>query len=125
MVMGRTATLSRAHPPLQMPVRARAVIRGEALRLFAEYGPDAVTVRQIAAAAEVSPGLVVHHFGSKDGLRQAVDEQVGRGFDALFAAMGGDDWTSTAAAGARAEAVVAQLPPRAPSPAHLRRLPFP
>lgn len=43
---------------------ARAVIRDEALRLFAERGPDDVTVRQIAAAG-VSPALVVHHFGSK------------------------------------------------------------
>ena len=55
---------------------ARAVIRDEALRLFAGRGPDAVTVRQIAAAAGVSPGLVIHHFGSKDGLREAVDQYV-------------------------------------------------
>lgn len=30
----------------------------------------------MAADAGVSPALVVHHFGSKDGLRQACDEYV-------------------------------------------------
>ncbi|MFK4547934.1 AcrR family transcriptional regulator [Streptomyces tendae] len=34
----------------------RAIIRDEALRLFADQGPDRVTVRQIATAAGVSPG---------------------------------------------------------------------
>jgi AcrR family transcriptional regulator len=29
-----------------------------------------------SSAAGVSPGLVVHHFGSKRGLRQAVDAHV-------------------------------------------------
>lgn len=101
---------------------ARAVIRDEALRLFAERGPDAVTIRQIATAAGVSPGLVVHHFGSKEALRRAVDEHVGQVFDALFAEMDGGDWTSTAAAGSLAEAFVAQLPPDSPVLAYLRRL---
>lgn len=55
---------------------SRAIIRDEALRLFAEHGADAVTVRQIAAAAEVSPALVIRHYGSKDGLREAVDVHV-------------------------------------------------
>ncbi|MFJ5534014.1 TetR family transcriptional regulator [Streptomyces sp. NPDC093261] len=43
----------------------RAVIRDEALCLFAAHGPESVTVRQIASAASVSPGLVVHHFAPK------------------------------------------------------------
>lgn len=52
---------------------ARAIIRDEALRLFAEHGTAAVTVRQIAAAAKVSPALVMRHYGSKEGLHEAVD----------------------------------------------------
>lgn len=52
---------------------ARARIRDAALRLFAERGVDAATVRDIAKAAGVSGGLVRHHFGSKDGLRAACD----------------------------------------------------
>jgi len=44
-----------------------------AMSLFADKGFDGITVRDIAAAANVSVGLINHHFGSKDGLREAVD----------------------------------------------------
>jgi AcrR family transcriptional regulator len=104
---------------------ARAIIRDEALRLFAARGPDAVTVRQIAAAAGVSPALLVHHFGSKEGLRQAVDEHVLNLFEAMFAEMTGEraqDLYDPAATGSLAEAIVAYLPPDSPVPGYLRRL---
>lgn len=55
---------------------ARARIRDAALRLFAERGIDGATIRDIASAAGVSAGLVRHHFGSKDGLRDACDSYV-------------------------------------------------
>ncbi len=45
-----------------------------AMRMFAEKGYDGITVRDISAAAEVSVGLINHHFGSKEGLREAVDK---------------------------------------------------
>ncbi|GAA3441263.1 TetR/AcrR family transcriptional regulator [Planomonospora venezuelensis] len=100
---------------------ARAVIRDRALELFAAQGPDAVTVRRIAAAAGVSPGLVIHHFGSKERLRAAVDEHVAGVFDDLFtrAATGGLDMTDGASL---AEAFLRQLPPGSPVPGYLRRL---
>jgi AcrR family transcriptional regulator len=104
---------------------ARAVIRDEALRLFAARGPDGVTVRQIAAAAGVSPGLVVHHFGSKDGLREEVDRHVLGLFEAMFAEMTADSAPGLfdpAATGSLAEAIVRHLPPDSPVPAYLRRL---
>ncbi len=44
-----------------------------AMALFAEKGFDGVTIRDISGAAEVSVGLINHHFGSKEGLREAVD----------------------------------------------------
>ncbi len=47
-----------------------------ALELFAQDGAAGTSVRAIAAKAEVSPALILHHFGSKDGLRQAVDDFV-------------------------------------------------
>jgi AcrR family transcriptional regulator len=54
---------------------ARAKIREAALGLFGTSG-FGVPLRTVAQAAGVSPGLVIHHFGSKDGLRAAVDESV-------------------------------------------------
>jgi len=53
---------------------ARARIRDAAIDLFAERGFGQATVRDIAQAAGVSSGLLRHHFGSKDGLREACDE---------------------------------------------------
>ena len=101
---------------------ARAVIRDEALRLFAEHGPDAVTVRQIAATAGVSPGLVIHHFGSKDGLREAVDAHVLAMFGTMLGELTTPDLYDPGAAGSLAEAVVRYLPPGSPVPGYLRRL---
>src|SRR5215470_455855 len=101
---------------------ARAVIRDEALRLFAEHGPDAVTVRQIATAAGVSPGLVIHHFGSKDGLLEAVDAHVLAMFETMLGELTTGDLYEPGAAGSLAEAVVRYLPPGSPVPGYLRRL---
>ncbi len=55
---------------------ARARIRDAAIARFAEQGVAATSLRAIAAAAGVSPGLVIHHYGSKDGLRAACDQWV-------------------------------------------------
>jgi TetR/AcrR family transcriptional regulator, regulator of cefoperazone and chloramphenicol sensitivity len=104
---------------------ARAVIRDEALRLFAARGPDAVTVRQIAGAAGVSPGLVLHHFGSKAGLREAVDQHVLGLFDLMLGELTGaaaPDLYDPAASGSLAEAITGHLPADSPVPAYLRRL---
>lgn len=53
----------------------RARIRDAALRRFGIDG-FSTPLRAIAADAGVSPGLVIHHFGSKDGLRSVCDEHV-------------------------------------------------
>jgi AcrR family transcriptional regulator len=59
--------------PAQSDLTARARIRDAALRLFAERGIDGASIRDIAKDAGVSGGLVRHHFGSKEGLRDACD----------------------------------------------------
>jgi AcrR family transcriptional regulator len=50
----------------------RARVRDAAIATFGDQGFD-VGVRAIAKAAKVSPGLVNHHFGSKEGLRAECD----------------------------------------------------
>lgn len=46
----------------------REAILAVARRRFADRGYDATSLRAIAAEAEVDPALVIHYFGSKDGL---------------------------------------------------------
>ncbi|ORV06359.1 TetR/AcrR family transcriptional regulator [Mycobacterium celatum] len=54
---------------------ATARIRDAAIELFGQQG-FGVGLRAIADAAGVSAALVIHHFGSKDGLRKACDDYV-------------------------------------------------
>lgn len=55
---------------------ARARIRDAAITRFAEAGVAVTSVREIAADAGVSAGLVMHHFGSKEALREECDTWV-------------------------------------------------
>lgn len=48
--------------------RSGAAILAAARELFAERGFERTSIRAVAAAAGVDPGLVMQHFGSKDGL---------------------------------------------------------
>ena len=54
---------------------ATARIRDAAIEQYGEHG-FGIGIRAIAKSAGVSPGLVIHHFGSKDGLRKACDDYV-------------------------------------------------
>ena len=110
----------------QNDLTAKATIRNAALRLFAERGADAVTVREIAKQAGVSAALVLHHFGSKDGLRAEVDAFAARAFDAIFEDMPADELVKMLAGGATsgslAEAFARGFPHGSPLPAYLGRL---
>jgi AcrR family transcriptional regulator len=55
---------------------AYARIRNAALDGFAAQGVSATTIRGVAAAAGVSPGLVQHHFATKAALRESVNQYV-------------------------------------------------
>lgn len=49
-------------------------IRAAAIELFGRHGVRATSLKAIAASAGVSPALILHHYGSKDGLRVACDQ---------------------------------------------------
>ncbi|MFJ2263446.1 TetR/AcrR family transcriptional regulator [Streptomyces sp. NPDC087844] len=68
--------INRADGPAPEDLTARARIRDAALQHFAESGFAKTTIREIARTAQVSPGLVRHHFGSKEELRSACDMYV-------------------------------------------------
>ncbi|ROS78933.1 TetR/AcrR family transcriptional regulator [Cellulomonas sp. PhB143] len=71
----RSAATGTGSPPSDTTARAR--IRDAAI---ARYGRDGfgASLRTVAADAGVSAGLVIHHFGTKAGLRVACDEHVTR-----------------------------------------------
>ena len=70
---------------VQHDLTGKARIREAALELFATQGVAATSLRSVAKAAGVSPGLIVHHFDSKDGLCRAVDEAVVRRIEMALA----------------------------------------
>ena len=57
-------------------VAGRERLLRSALKLFATAGFDGASIRKIARGAGLSLGLIRKHFGSKAGLRAAVDQLV-------------------------------------------------
>lgn len=55
------------------------------MAVFAAEGIESTSLRQVAKRAEVSPALVVHHFGGKEGLVAAVDEMAVGEFGKAYA----------------------------------------
>jgi TetR/AcrR family transcriptional regulator, regulator of cefoperazone and chloramphenicol sensitivity len=70
---------------------ARKPIIRAAFRAFGEGGIEATSLREVARAAGVSPALVVHHFGGKEGLVAAVDEAALGEFGAAYRSGEGSD----------------------------------
>ena len=63
-----------------------AAVLESAADLFAEQGPAATSIRDIAARSRVNHGLIHRHFGSKDGLVGAVLDHLGQQLAELVAA---------------------------------------
>lgn len=63
-------------PPtkIEKSERTQAAIEQAARLLFAQQGYERTTVREIAAAAEIDPALVIRYFGSKEELFSLVAE---------------------------------------------------
>ena len=74
------------------PEEARRLILDRAQELIARNGPEGLRLQEIAAAAGISHPLILHHFGSREGLvRALVQEAVAELRDKLIATMGSAD----------------------------------
>ncbi|WP_205480046.1 TetR/AcrR family transcriptional regulator [Sphingomonas arenae] len=101
--------MAKAATVVEFSAGQQRLVQG-AMRLFAEKGFDGVTVRDIASAAGVSVGLINHHFGSKEGLRDAVDRYFLKQFEeVLFEYMPRGESGSEADADAVAEWIEAWI----------------
>ena len=71
----RTPAPEAAEAPGSRPVgrvEVMAAVRDSAMVLFAERGPDAVTVREVAERAGVNHALIHRHYGTKEELLRVV-----------------------------------------------------
>jgi AcrR family transcriptional regulator len=100
---------------------ARARIRDAAFKLIATEGVRGATLRAIATEAGVSAPLVLHHFGSKQGVAEAVEDWVQEQLRAVTADDG--DYRDPAAANSRrADAFAGLLAGRPLLRGYIRRM---
>lgn len=99
---------------------AKARIRNAALDLYSKYGEDRISLRAIASEAGVTLGLVQHHYKTKAGLRDAVDQLVVDYFATALAEAPESDNAADLAA-ARDEAVRRMLAANPPVVDYVRR----
>src|SRR5881409_2435411 len=67
----------------QQGLETRRNLLGASLEIFVRKGFAGATVRDIAKAARVSPGLMFHYFPSKDALLQAHVKTIADGIDSV------------------------------------------
>ena len=72
----------RRHP---QPADPRTHLMDAALRAFAQRGYEGASVRDIAAEAQVAPGLIYHYFPSKQAILEALFERSAGAVMAAFA----------------------------------------
>jgi AcrR family transcriptional regulator len=71
------------------PTRTRAAVLDAARARFASDGYEAATIRAVARDARVDPALVMHFFGSKEGLLFAVLEELSDFAETMLASLAG------------------------------------
>ena len=76
------------------PEEARRLILEAAQALIVTTGPEGLRLQDIAAAAGISHPLILHHFGSREGLVRALTRQaVAELRDKLVAAMASSEYS--------------------------------
>ncbi|WP_163712114.1 TetR/AcrR family transcriptional regulator [Mycobacterium timonense] len=81
--MTTTSARGRGKGPTGRAEVAAAILEA-ATDLFAERGPAATSIRDIAARSNVNHGLVFRHFGTKEHLVGAVLDHLGADLSALL-----------------------------------------
>ncbi|MCA2243563.1 TetR/AcrR family transcriptional regulator [Mycobacterium sp. WUMAC-067] len=81
--MTTTSATGRGKVPTGRAEVAAAILEA-ATDLFAERGPAATSIRDVAARAGVNHGLVFRHFGTKEQLVGAVLDHLGADLSALL-----------------------------------------
>jgi AcrR family transcriptional regulator len=81
--MTTTSATGRGKTPTGRAEVAAAILEA-ATDLFAERGPAATSIRDIAAASHVNHGLVFRHFGTKEQLVGAVLDHLGASLSNLL-----------------------------------------
>lgn len=71
--------------PTKDDVQGNIALLRAAQSAFARYGFEGASLRAIAAEANVDPALVAHHFGSKEGLWEAVIDRLANSLVPLIA----------------------------------------
>ncbi len=66
-------------------IQRRAQLIGIGRQLFAAHGYDAVSIEEIASAAEVSKPVIYEHFGGKEGLYQVIVDRETEALNELLA----------------------------------------
>jgi AcrR family transcriptional regulator len=76
------------------PEEARRLILETAQSLVATTGPEGLRLQDIASAAGISHPLILHHFGSREGLVRALTQEAAAELrDKLVAAMASSDYS--------------------------------
>lgn len=81
--MTTTSATGRGKTPTGRAEVAAAILQA-ATDLFAERGPAATSIRDIAARSNVNHGLVFRHFGTKERLVGAVLDHLGANLSTLL-----------------------------------------
>lgn len=68
------------------PEAVRSAVLDAALELFAQHGFAETSLREISRQSGVSHPLILHHFGSKEALYEAVKRRVVEGYAQRFPA---------------------------------------
>lgn len=100
---------------------SRARIRNAGLHQFATSGFAGTPMRAIATEAGVTIGLISHHFGSKEGLKEAVESWVVEQFANAIARADAQAGGSVASAASRDTSVAEMMQENPLIVAYLRR----